>query len=478
MVSTRAILIIALSVTMCAGCGKHDDGSAHQQAAPAGAEAGVTDADLLAEVTVPHLRVTVKSIWQRRDGLVFTLRIEPAGGLGPVSVHAMSFYMALSRGLIRTRGGEPVLFKWPPDATFVDIMGFAPIPNGGWDIELYLSDFAQDVVRLQRWKSMASGPSYLKPGTELRYFLWRYQDCLGEKWAGGVPMVGAGVVTFGEGKGAQTPGREVEASDLRREITVPHLWATVEAMSSGKSGTTCTLLIQGSNGLGPVRVLRSDLDGALAEMALRTKDGNPAGELYAVHYHPAVPPPASGNYVTVGEDGVRITVTPYGPGPLLEWKSTGKDQSVVTGNPWLRYYMCSAVFCRSEDKRKGFFVPLLGVGLVKYGGEEEWVALWASGVAPAGHRNALQGKAYEGQFVDAERQYENYDEHGPAGNRTLLRHTEGGAENLTYHECNAANELTLTQEGMGPPFGALWGHCLRLRGIPGYALSGCIWSSA
>jgi len=56
--------------------------------------------------------------------------------------------------------------------------------------------------------------------------------------------------------------------------------------------------------------------------------------------------------------------------------------------------------------------------------------------------DALQRLAYEGQFVDAARQYENYYEYDPAGNRSLLRHGETGAENLTYYAYNAANELT------------------------------------
>jgi YD repeat-containing protein len=59
------------------------------------------------------------------------------------------------------------------------------------------------------------------------------------------------------------------------------------------------------------------------------------------------------------------------------------------------------------------------------------------------HRQrSLQRLSYEGQFVSAARQYENYYEFDPAGNRTLLRHGETGAENLTYYLYNAANELT------------------------------------
>ena len=55
--------------------------------------------------------------------------------------------------------------------------------------------------------------------------------------------------------------------------------------------------------------------------------------------------------------------------------------------------------------------------------------------------DALQRLAYEGQFVDAAREYENYYEYDAAGNRTLLRHGETDAEDLTYYEYNEANEL-------------------------------------
>ena len=61
--------------------------------------------------------------------------------------------------------------------------------------------------------------------------------------------------------------------------------------------------------------------------------------------------------------------------------------------------------------------------------------------------DALQRLAYEGQFVDAVRQYENYYEYDAAGNRTLLRHGETGAGNLTYYDYNAANELLTAHDG-------------------------------
>ncbi len=43
--------------------------------------------------------------------------------------------------------------------------------------------------------------------------------------------------------------------------------------------------------------------------------------------------------------------------------------------------------------------------------------------------------------MDAAREYENYYEYDAAGNRTLLRHGETDAEDLTYYGYNAANEL-------------------------------------
>jgi RHS repeat-associated protein len=61
----------------------------------------------------------------------------------------------------------------------------------------------------------------------------------------------------------------------------------------------------------------------------------------------------------------------------------------------------------------------------------------------------LQRLGYEGQFVDAARQYENYYEYDAAGNRTLLRHGETDAENLTYYTYNGANELTELHDAAG-----------------------------
>jgi RHS repeat-associated protein len=61
----------------------------------------------------------------------------------------------------------------------------------------------------------------------------------------------------------------------------------------------------------------------------------------------------------------------------------------------------------------------------------------------------LQRLAYEGQFVEAARQYENYYEYDPSGNRTLLRHGETDAENLTYYDYNGANELTRLHASAG-----------------------------
>ncbi|MFO7955869.1 MAG: RHS repeat-associated core domain-containing protein [Candidatus Brocadiia bacterium] len=56
--------------------------------------------------------------------------------------------------------------------------------------------------------------------------------------------------------------------------------------------------------------------------------------------------------------------------------------------------------------------------------------------------DALGRLSYEGQFISGAREYENYYEYDAAGNRTLLRHGETGAEDVTYYTYNAANELT------------------------------------
>ena len=63
--------------------------------------------------------------------------------------------------------------------------------------------------------------------------------------------------------------------------------------------------------------------------------------------------------------------------------------------------------------------------------------------------DALQRLAYEGQFVVGAREYENYYEYDLAGNRTILRHGETGADNLTYYTYNAANELTQLHDNSG-----------------------------
>jgi len=58
----------------------------------------------------------------------------------------------------------------------------------------------------------------------------------------------------------------------------------------------------------------------------------------------------------------------------------------------------------------------------------------------------MQRLAYEGQFISSARQYENYYEYDPTGKRTLLSHGETGAENLSYCQYDAANELTTLHE--------------------------------
>jgi RHS repeat-associated protein len=63
--------------------------------------------------------------------------------------------------------------------------------------------------------------------------------------------------------------------------------------------------------------------------------------------------------------------------------------------------------------------------------------------------DTLQRLAYEGQSMGAYFAYENYYQYDLAGNRTLLRHGETGANNLTYYDYNQANELTSLHDSSG-----------------------------
>jgi YD repeat-containing protein len=63
--------------------------------------------------------------------------------------------------------------------------------------------------------------------------------------------------------------------------------------------------------------------------------------------------------------------------------------------------------------------------------------------------DALQRLAYEGQSMGAYFAYENYYQYDLAGNRTLLRHGETGADNLTYYSYNAANEMLTAHDSSG-----------------------------
>jgi len=64
-------------------------------------------------------------------------------------------------------------------------------------------------------------------------------------------------------------------------------------------------------------------------------------------------------------------------------------------------------------------------------------------------KEPLQTKNTGFHPVSRARQYENYYEYDPAGNRTLLRHGETDADNLTYYQYNEANELTRLHDSSG-----------------------------
>lgn len=68
----------------------------------------------------------------------------------------------------------------------------------------------------------------------------------------------------------------VTASDLRTEVTVPHLWATVKAVSVKSGRLAVAVHIERAGGLEPVKVSQFDIAmRALGQLALRTKDAEP-----------------------------------------------------------------------------------------------------------------------------------------------------------------------------------------------------------
>jgi hypothetical protein len=184
------------------------------------------------------------------------------------------------------------------------------------------------------------------------------------------------MVQFGQAPGG---GEDVAASerwagsDLRSEIRAPYLWVTVRSMAPRNGRTALALHLEGGGGLKPPRVSKSDLERAVGDIFLRSKEGN---SVRTFHSRPSgdlvVPPPDPQDYVAVATQGLDITV--MGFRETLDYcqaiGSADRTFSVPEGST-LRYYLCSEVNCRMQDMGKAFYVPLMGVGLVEYGGKRE-----------------------------------------------------------------------------------------------------------
>jgi hypothetical protein len=332
------------------------------------------------EVTVPHLWATVKAVSVQSGHLAVTVHIERAGGLEPVKVSQFDIAMrALGQLALRTKDAEPVLLQYHPGPVVSPApmeSDYVSVPVQGLDLNTGPS--AGMSIQLQR--SLAKGQSRLPEGTWLRYYLctevWCSSNDLRKSFI--VPLLGIGMVQFERAEeqgGGGTVGAHGVTSDLRSEVAVPYLWATVESVTprSGKTGLTVHLE---RGGLGPVRVSRSDLQRAASEVLLRTRDGDPVRTMRTMPAGALVVPAADPNdYVSVPDSGLDLTPVAFGE-TLYYWKSLELSDSldrtfVLPEGSTLRYYLSSEVHCRSEDMRKAFYVPLMGVGLVQYGKKAE-----------------------------------------------------------------------------------------------------------
>ena len=155
-------------------------------------------------------------------------------------------------------------------------------------------------------------------------------------------------------------------------MTVPHLWATIVSVSpkDGKLGVRVRL--ERGGGLGTLRVSQSDLLRAVGDVALRTQDGDAVGTKFHDRWSsPKAPAAVAQDYVSVPDEGLDLSLGPVGEAAVPQWKSlASKPSDLQPGTP-LRYYLCGEVNCRSEDLKKSFYVPVLGVGLVQFSDKAE-----------------------------------------------------------------------------------------------------------
>ena len=95
----------ALALLLAAGCGKEKAPVVPPLGPSVVVTAGVTAADLQAEIKVPHLWVTVEGIWLEKGVVSIWLRVERAGGLEEVSVSQLNAQLFLAGDGAADQGG-------------------------------------------------------------------------------------------------------------------------------------------------------------------------------------------------------------------------------------------------------------------------------------------------------------------------------------------------------------------------------------
>jgi len=197
------VVSLAVSLAMMSGC---DRGEA-QQSAKTGDErvptASPDAAGSLAEVTVPYLRATIRSISRREGGeLIYDVHIEPVGEMPRVKVLPFTVGCAMAEVALRKQTGEPVRVMGGTVATVQPGLRLKAVPDGGLDLRLMPSGHPESILY---WPALGQDYADLPGGTRLRYYLSSEVTCASgandEHWrADGeyfhVPLLGEGLVLF------------------------------------------------------------------------------------------------------------------------------------------------------------------------------------------------------------------------------------------------------------------------------------------
>ena len=86
---------------------------------------------------------------------------------------------------------------------------------------------------------------------------------------------------------------------------------------------------------------------------------------------PTVPAALPQDYVAAPEQGLDLRLGPIGEGALTRWTALASKPSDLAAGTRVRYYLSAEVNCHSEDMKKTFYVPVLGVGLVQFSDKAE-----------------------------------------------------------------------------------------------------------